>query len=182
MKMMRTKCLIILVIVLICIMVSPISRGYQVKFEKVVPTTTSLITMLQPGYDPEIADVHAKYIDKNTGLWGIDRDDFVSVINKESSFNSMAESTKGAKGASQILIRVHKELVKKRRLMPHEIWYLDNNYSMGCEVFYMAKKKSHNLDEILTRYVGGKCPGYIPDIKKSIAKCRAMTDSRIILM
>jgi soluble lytic murein transglycosylase-like protein len=177
----KIKYLLILSVVLLYIVVPPVSRGFSVKCVRVFPTTASLITMLQPGLDPELAAVHAKYIDKNTQLWGVDRFTFVSMINLESGFDSMAESSKGAKGASQILVRVHKELLKKRRILPSEVFYLDNNYSMGCEILHNAKDKSHNLDETLTRYVGGYCPGYIPKIKKDIGRCKAMISSNLVI-
>jgi hypothetical protein len=180
------KRILTILVVLLCIATPPDSKGYSVKCIRMPATTVSLVNMLKPRLDPEIAQIHAKYLDKQTQLWGVDRDTFVSVVNEESGFNSMAVNRKsGAKGASQIY--KHPELIRKRRLMPHEVFYLDNNYSMGCELIHeaekdiKAKKKSCTLDRVLTAYVGGYAEGYIPSIKKNIAKCKAMTTTKLII-
>ena len=177
---MKIKCL--LLVVLLCIIIAPpITNGYSVKCVRTLPTTASLITMFQPGYDPELAAVHAKYIDKNVNMWGVDRDTFVSMVNVESQFNPMAVSSKGAVGSSQVLARVHKDKIRKRRITRNEVFYLDHNYSLGCEIIYDAKKRSHSLDETLRLYVGGNCPEYNRAVKKGIARCKAMQGSTFIV-
>jgi hypothetical protein len=173
---MKIKCLTILV-VLLCIIAPPITNGYSVKCVRIDPTTASLITMFQPGLDPELAAVHAKYIDKNVKIWGVDRYTFVSMVDIESQFNSMAWNKSGAMGASQVLARVHRDNIKKN----YEVFHLDNNYSLGCEILYDAKRESHSLDETLRLYVGGNNPEYNRAVKKGIAKCKAMQGSTLIV-
>jgi soluble lytic murein transglycosylase-like protein len=114
-------------------------------------------------------------------MWKIDRYTFVSMVNIESQFYSMAVSNKGALGASQVLARVHKDKIRKRRIMKHEIFYLDNNYSLGCEIIYDAKKKSNNLNETLKLYVGGDYPEYYEAVRRGIAKCKAEESSTFIV-
>lgn len=178
---MKIKCLTILV-VLLCIMVPPITNGYSVKCVRTEPTTASIITMFQPGLDPELAAVHAKYIDKNVKIWGVDRYTFLSMVNIESQFNSMAWNKSGAMGASQVLAKAHREKLKKRNITRnYEIFHLDNNYSLGCEILYDAKKESRSLDETLRLYVGGNCPEYNKAVKKGIAKCKALQSSNLIV-
>jgi soluble lytic murein transglycosylase-like protein len=138
--------------------------------------------MLRPGLDPELAEVHAKYIDKHVQLWCVDRDVFVSIVNAESSFNSMAENESGALGACQIMERAHKDKFKKRRIMfRKEIFYLDNNYSLGCEIYYEAVQNSDTLEGALTRYVGGSNPEYVEQVKKDAKKCKAMIKNELII-
>jgi soluble lytic murein transglycosylase-like protein len=169
---------IILTIVLLCTFLVPISKGNSVKIERVEPSTTTLITMLKPTLDPELAAVHAKYIDKNVKLWGVDRYTFISMVNVESGFDSMARNRSGAQGVCQIMVKAHRDKIKRMNLKPHEIYFLDNNYSLGCEIFKDAKKESKTLDETLRRYVGGNSPGYIKSVRRDINKCQALISNK----
>jgi len=172
---------IILIVILLCIFLIPVSKGNSVKIERVDPSTTTLITMLRPELDPELAAVHAKYIDKNVQLWGIDRYAFVSVVSVESGFDPMARNRSGAQGVCQIMVKAHRDKIKRMNLKPNEVYFLDNNYSLGCEIFKDAKKESKTLDETLRRYVGGNNPGYVKSVKKDINKCQALISNRYVI-
>jgi soluble lytic murein transglycosylase-like protein len=164
----------ILVSILLCVFLLPASRGNSIKGERVDPSTLTLITMLRPELDPELAAVHAKYIDKNVKLWDVDRYAFVSVVSVESGFDPMARNKSGAQGVCQIMVKAHRDKIKRRNLRPYEVYFLDNNYSLGCEIFSDAKKESKTLDETLRRYVGGMNSAYINSVKKDIGRCRAL--------
>ena len=173
---------IILVVFLLCILMPPASRGDLVKCERTDPSTATLITMLRPDLDPELAAVHAKYIDKNVKLWGIDRYTFISIVNAESGFDSMAHNRSGAQGVCQIMVKSHRGKIERRHLSHHEVYYLDNNYSLGCEILNDARKRSETLEETLRRYVGGNnCPTYIRNVKKDIERCKSLIVNKIIV-
>jgi len=135
--------------------------------------TKDLIRVLKPTLDPEIASVHAKYIDESSEKWGLKKELIISVAFHESEFDSCAISPKGAKGVMQVMERVHKDKIKARRLAPGEIFNLKNNYDIGCEILYDAKREHETLEGALTAYVGGQNPAYIRNIKKSLRKLSA---------
>ncbi len=151
--------------------VAIISTHVNSHLKTVAPSrTVDLIKELKPSLDTEIAALHAKYIDKWSVAYGVPREEVVALTFQESEFNSCAVSNKGAIGAMQVLPRAHKDKLRERRLMASEVFSLDNNYSLGCEIF--SKERKHGLTVALRHYVGGHEPRYVEDIKRNISRCR----------
>jgi soluble lytic murein transglycosylase-like protein len=132
--------------------------------------TTDLIRKLKPTLDSEIATIHSKYIDEASEKWHLPKELIVSIAFKESEFNSCAISSKGAIGVMQVLPTAHKEEIKKRRLLPGELFLLKNNYDLGSEILYKLLK-NHSLDSALSHYVGGPHPTYVADVRRNMKKC-----------
>lgn len=135
--------------------------------------TRDLIRVLKPTLDPEIASIHAKYIDENAQKWNLKKELIISVAFNESQFNSCAISPKGAKGVMQVNAMAHRDKMKARGIKPKDLFLLRNNYDMGCEILSIARKNHKSLDGTLREYLGGRDPDYVRDVKRSLRKLNA---------
>lgn len=142
----------------------------RVKEKVEISRTSELIRVLKPTLDPEIADVHARYIDANAEKWGLNRELIISVAYSESQFNSCAVSPMGAKGVMQINVRAHSDKMRARGISSKDVFLLKNNYDLGCEILHTAKKNHKSLDGALAEYLGGRDPNYISGVKRSMRK------------
>ena len=118
-------------------------------------STAELITYLQPNLDPEIAAIHAKYIDKYATKWNVDRLKVISIAHQESNFRADAQSSEGCIGAMQVNPRAHQDKLKRRGITWRDLYYLRNNYDIGSEILHDCLKSSRTFDEALKKYSGG---------------------------
>lgn len=136
--------------------------------------TSELIKVLKPTLDPELAKVHAKYIDMSANKWGIKRELVISIAFRESEFNSCAISSEGAVGVMQIMRSAHKDKIESRRIKPNQVFELKHNYDIGCEILHEQRNKT--LDGKLKAYVGGNQPKYVADIKRNMRRLSAYSN------
>jgi soluble lytic murein transglycosylase-like protein len=127
--------------------------------------TADLIIYLRPHLDPEIAAIHARYIDRYSSKWHVDRLKVISIANLESEFRADAKNPSGCIGAMQVNPRVHQDKLTKRRITLHELFYLKNNYDVGSEILHDCLKSSRSFEEALYKYSGGS-KNYTRDVKK----------------
>jgi soluble lytic murein transglycosylase-like protein len=128
-------------------------------------STTRLIIYLQPNLDPEIAAIHAKYIDQYASKWKVDRLKVISIAHQESKFRADAQSSVGCIGAMQVNPRAHQDKLKRRGMTWRDLYYLRNNYDIGSEILHDCLKSSRSFDEALKKYSGGS-PRYSREVKK----------------
>lgn len=165
---MKTRAIALLMVITLSTTVN--TYNYQAKQTS---RTSDMIQLLKPTLDPEIRKLHAFYIDQASEKWKVKKERIVSIANRESEFNSCAVSSEGAVGVMQVLPRAHKDKIKRRRLLPGEIFTLENNYDIGAEILHDLLKK-RSLDSALQGYVGGKHPTYIQDVKKTIRRLESL--------
>jgi soluble lytic murein transglycosylase-like protein len=118
-------------------------------------STAELITYLQPNLDPEIAAIHAKYIDRYATKWKVDRLKVISIAHQESKFRADAQSSEGCIGAMQVNPKVHQDKLKRRGITWRDLYFLRNNYDIGSEILHDCLKSSRSFDEALKKYSGG---------------------------
>ena len=163
---MKTRALALLIVLIAFSTVN--TYNYQAKQTS---RTIDYIRLLKPNLDPKIAELHAKEIDKASEKWKVKKELIVSVAFRESEFNSCAVSSEGAVGCMQVLPRAHKDKIRARRLLPGEIFLLENNYDIGTEILHdLLKEKS--LSKALRGYVGGSHPTYIADVRRNLKRCQ----------
>ena len=162
---MKKFCLILALAILFLI---PTHGVYSEPYVK-ASRTADLIIYLRPHLDPEIAAIHARYIDRYSSKWHVDRLKVISIANLESEFRADAKNPSGCIGAMQVNPRVHQDKLAKRRITLHELFYLKNNYDVGSEILHDCLKSSRSFEEALYKYSGG-CKNYTRDVKKIYAR------------
>jgi soluble lytic murein transglycosylase-like protein len=162
---MKKICLILTLALVFCIP----AQGVYCELYIRSPQTTELIRYLQPNLDPEIAAIHARYIDQYSTKWHVDRLKVISIAHFESNFRADATSTVGCIGAMQVNPRAHEDKLKRRGITWHDLFYLRNNYDIGSEILHDCLKSSRTLDEALYKYSGG-CRGYPREVRKIYGK------------
>jgi soluble lytic murein transglycosylase-like protein len=170
---MRKLCLFLALAVL---MTAQTQIAYSGSFTK-GSSTAELIIYLQPCLDPEIAAIHAKYIDKYASKWNVDRLKVISIAHHESNFRADAQSSEGCIGAMQVNPKAHQEKLKRRRISWHDLYLLRNNYDIGSEILHDCLKTSRSFDEALRKYSGGSRK-YTREVKKIygiLYRCGLMT-------
>lgn len=153
--------LICLILALVFLSVTPVFGGYSMKST----STAEMIGYLQPHLDPEIAAVHARYIDKFARLWKVDRLKVISIAHLESRFRADATSRVGCIGAMQVNPRAHQDKLKRRGITNRDLFILRNNYDVGAEILRDCLRTSRNFDEALFKYSGGS-RNYTRKVKK----------------
>jgi soluble lytic murein transglycosylase-like protein len=140
-------------------------------------STAELIMFLQPNLDPEIAAIHAKYIDKFASKWKVDRLKVISITHQESKFRADAQSSVGCIGAMQVNPNAHQDKLARRGITWRDLYFLRNNYDIGSEILHDCLKSSRTFDEALNKYSGGSRK-YTKEVKKIygiLHRCGLMT-------
>jgi len=140
-------------------------------------STADIIIYLQPHLDPEIAAIHARYIDRYSYKWHIDRLKVISIANLESEFRADAKNPSGCIGVMQVNPKIHQDKLKRRGISLHELFYLKHNYDVGSEILHDCLKSSRNFDQALYKYSGGS-KNYTRNVIKiygKLSRYRVMT-------
>ena len=148
---MKKICLILALAILFLIP----TRGVYCEPYVKASTTADLIIYLRPHLDPEIAAIHAKYIDKYASKWNVDRLKVISIAHQESQFRADAQSSVGCIGAMQVNPKIHQDKLKRRGITWRDLYFLKNNYDIGSEILHDCLKSSRSFDEALSKYSGG---------------------------
>ena len=137
---------------------------------EIIPTETEqgkiarVIISLKPQLDPKIADIIATSVVKNSKKYNLPASLVVSIMNRESGFNTMAVSSMGAKGLMQVMTKVHKDKMKKMGINNYEAMHINNSIKLGCNILREYLNTAKTTEDALERYVGGKHKGYIKDV------------------
>lgn len=115
---------------------------------------------LQPRLDPSTVKAVVSAVYDHCGT--LSPSLVIHLIFRESAFNQMAVSSKGAVGLMQIMMRFHKKTLGKTTR--YELFRIDTNIKHGCKILMEYMEMSKTLTEALKRYVGGDQKGYIKDI------------------
>jgi soluble lytic murein transglycosylase-like protein len=140
-----------MILALVVLAAVPVQGGYSMN----TVSTAELINYLHPNLDPEIAAVHARYIDAFAQRWKVDRLKVISIAHMESRFRADAMSSIGCIGAMQVNPRAHRDKLKRRGITYRDLFYLRNNYDVGSEILRDCLKSSRSFDEALYKYSGG---------------------------
>lgn len=125
--------------------------------------TEKFIIYLNSRIDPVTAKIIANAIDKSSKKYSLPRKIILSIINKESFFNTLAKSHKDCVGLMQVNPKAHKEKVKD--IPPTHLYHININVDIGCKIFkeYFDKNKG-DLHKTFHSYLGKRAS------KQEIAK------------
>ena len=123
--------------------------------------SAALIERVRPELDPGIRAIIAAAVDKYTTLYSLDPALVAAIMLRESEFSSTARSDKGAVGVMQIMASAHPE--KCKGLKRNELYYIDNNVRIGCQILAEYLKSSATVKEALRRY-SGQHPTYSSEV------------------
>jgi len=126
------------------------------------------ISNLQPRLDTQLKERISISILKNCEKYNLSPNLVIHLIFRESSFNHMSTSSKGAIGLMQIMFSAHKDKIK---ISKNELYEIENNVDYGCMILkHYIKISKGNLQKALTRYVGENQKDYINDIFRLMAE------------
>lgn len=126
------------------------------------------ISNLQPRLDSQLKKRITNSILNNCEKYSLSPSLVVHLIFRESSFNHMSTSSKGAIGLMQIMFSAHKDKIK---IPKNKLYEIENNINYGCMILkdYIKMSKG-NIQKALRRYVGGNEQEYINDIFRLMAE------------
>jgi hypothetical protein len=123
-----------------------------------------IINKLRPQLDNSIVKEVAEAIVKYSREYRFPPEFVTYVIQRESNFNVLAISSKGAVGLMQVLPKYHGDKMKKMGINSSQLYHIDNNVKLGCWILRDYYNETGSIEKALTKYVGGNHNGYIDDI------------------
>ena len=123
-----------------------------------------IILRLQPRLDKKIAIQIEASVLLYSARYKLPPRLIIHIIHRESRFKPLARSNKGAVGLMQIMLKSHKDKLKKMGIKPEEAYHIGNNIQLGCQIFREYFDETHDVEKTLLKYVGGEHNGYVKDI------------------
>jgi hypothetical protein len=123
-----------------------------------------IILRLQPRLDNKIAIQIEAAILLYSARYKLPPRLMVHVMHRESRFNPLAKSSKGAVGLMQIMVKAHKDKLEKMGIKPEEAYHIANNVRLGCWIFRDYFDETNDVEKALLKYVGGNHEKYVNDI------------------
>jgi len=123
-----------------------------------------IIKRLRPQLDDKIIEEISQAIVKYSREYRFPPEFITHLINRESGFDVLAVSNKGASGLMQVLPKYHEDKMKKMGITNGQLFHIDNNIKLGCWILREYYNDTGSIEKALTKYVGGNHNGYINDI------------------
>jgi len=127
------------------------------RIEKIIQTK-------QPKLDPAITKPTSDAIVKYAKKYGFPPEFIVCLIDRESSFNTIATSSADCVGLMQINEKFHKDKLAKIGIKSDQLFHIDHNIHIGCMILRKYYNSTKSIGKALTKYVGGKHPSYVCNI------------------
>lgn len=123
-----------------------------------------IINRLRPQLDNKIVAEISEAIVKYSREYRFPPEFVTHLIYRESEFNVLAVSNKGAVGLMQVLPKYHEDKMKEMGINSSQLFHIDNNIKLGCWILRDYYNSTGSIEKALTKYVGGNHNGYINDI------------------
>jgi len=123
-----------------------------------------IIHRLQPRLDEKIAIQIEASVLLYSARYKLPPRLIIHIMHRESRFNPLARSNKGAVGLMQINLKAHKDDLKKMGITAEEAYHIGNNIQLGCKIFREYFDETQDVEKTLTKYVGGNHDSYVKDI------------------
>jgi len=118
-----------------------------------------VVSNKQPKLDPLIGSKISSTIEKYSKEYNIPPELIISIIEIESSFRPTVTSSQNCIGLMQINPKAHPEKIKDMSL--YEVYHIDNNIRIGCQIFSEYYKSSKSIEGALPKYYGANNKEYI---------------------
>jgi len=155
--------------------VPPRVQAYTVEIAPKVDVA-ALIQSMKPELDPSVCSIIAQAVEKNASECNLDPALVVSVMSRESDFNTQSRSNADALGLMQVRGKVHLDLLKRLGVNLTTLYHIQNNVKAGCLILKDCKASSKDTREALRKYVGGPHATYANDVLATYASL--MLDKR----
>ena len=124
----------------------------------------SALKKLKPELDEIVLEEILTYTQKYAKEYNLPLTLVLAIMNRESGFNPLAISSKGAKGLMQIMVKVHEDKLKKLKINGYQAMHIGNNIQLGCMILREYYNQTKEIKKALKKYVGGVQAGYYTDI------------------
>jgi len=118
-----------------------------------------IISTKQPKLDPIIVTKISSTIEKYSEEYKIPQELIIAIIEIESSFRPTVTSSQNCIGLMQINPKAHPEKIKDMSI--YEVYHIDNNIRIGCQIFNEYYKAARSIDGALSKYYGANNKEYI---------------------
>jgi soluble lytic murein transglycosylase-like protein len=125
---------------------------------------TQFIIYLQPKLEIEIAKLISDKVIEHSTFYGLPPALVISLMYRESSFNTLAVSSAKCVGLMQINPAAHPDKIEDFELEYYDLFMIDHNIKLGCMILHEYYLRDQDIRKALTRYVGGKHETYVSDI------------------
>lgn len=122
------------------------------------------IKELRPQLDAIVLEEILTYADKYSKEYNLPITLVLSIIDRESKFNPLAVSSKGARGLMQIMTKVHTDKLKEMGIDTYKAMHIGNNIKLGCWILREYYDQTKEMKKALKRYVGGVHDSYYVDV------------------
>jgi soluble lytic murein transglycosylase-like protein len=119
---------------------------------------------LKPQLDTVILKEILLYSDEYAKEYNLPLTLVLSIMNRESGFNPLAVSSKGAKGLMQIMTKVHADKLKEMGIDAYQAMHIGNSIKLGCWILREYYDQTKEMKKALRKYVGGVHDSYYVDI------------------
>lgn len=139
------------------------------KQEEEINKLTQFIIYLQPKIDFKVAKIISDKVIEHSNFYGLSPALIISLIHRESSFNTLAVSSAKCVGLMQINPAAHPDKIENFELEYYDLFMIDHNIKLGCMILHEYYLRDQDIRKALTRYVGGKHETYVSDILAAYA-------------
>jgi soluble lytic murein transglycosylase-like protein len=144
------------------------------EFNKKSPLQNAILT-LRPELDKKLVIRFANSVEKWSKHFDLDPYLVLSIIWVESRFKPYAqgpilEDGNRCVGAMMIYPKYHKKKMDRLGLKIEDLFILENNVRVGCEILREYMNSSKSVKVALKKYVGGSSETYIETVMKKLEK------------
>jgi soluble lytic murein transglycosylase-like protein len=122
------------------------------------------IKQLQPKIDLKIAQMISDSVVKYSRKYKIEPEIILGIISVESAFRQMATSNRKCIGLMQVNYTVHSDKLKKRNLTRLDVYGIDNNIDIGCEILSDYIRSYGEIEMALKKYIGKNSDIYVKNV------------------
>jgi hypothetical protein len=126
--------------------------------------TEEMIYHLKPELDPQIKKTIARYVEESAEVLEVPADIIIGLMWKESRFNPMAVSKKGAVGLMQVMWNIHEEKAKELGITKERRFWVQDNIRLGVNILRSYLDETESTQEALGKYLGEDNGDYVIDV------------------
>ena len=128
------------------------------------PILKEVFKELVPNLDQVILDAILVNTIKYAKEYILPKTLILAIIERESKFNPLAVSPKGAAGLMQVMLKVHQDKLAELEINNAQAMHIANNIRLGCMILREYLDDTDDIKQALKKYVGGVHTTYYTDV------------------